>query len=238
MQFVEDADGVPVDGDRAGAMRQHAWAIWDHFAMKGIPVKTWTKTDLLNQQYYYSDMCRQFPELCLCDLNWKADKIAVDGYSSWYSNRHPATSVTIKNEADSTDKHSLVKRAGTPSFIASQSKKLKKADPSTTTITQPSISPTRPQSPLQPISPPLHDHQTNDNKSEQALQDVEPVISANKDYSGRVEGVEMTTEQREVGRGGIADIAGPPKVHFQQILCLLIASQSGSVEPIALINLL
>ena len=29
MQYAEDADGVPVDGDRA--MRQHARAIWDHF---------------------------------------------------------------------------------------------------------------------------------------------------------------------------------------------------------------
>lgn len=43
MQFVEDADGVPVDGDRAGTMRQQAQAIWDHFATKAIPIKTWTK---------------------------------------------------------------------------------------------------------------------------------------------------------------------------------------------------
>ena len=69
MQYVEDVDGVPVDGDRAGAMRQHAWVIWDHFATKGMPVKTWTKTDSLNQQCYYTDKCWQFPELRLCDLN-------------------------------------------------------------------------------------------------------------------------------------------------------------------------
>lgn len=215
MQYAEDADGVPVDGDRAGAMRRHARAIWDHFATKGIPVKTWTKTDSLNQQYYYTDMCRQFPELRLCDLNWKADKIAVDTYSSWYSNRRPATSFTIKNEADSADKHSLVKRAGTPSLHASQSKKLKKADPSTTAITQPSISPTRapsPQSLPQPTSP--HGHQTNGDELQQALQDVELVISANKDYSGGVEGVETTTEQQEVSGSEIGDTVGPPKVRF------------------------
>jgi len=178
MQYAEDADGVPVDGDRAGAMRRHARAIWDHFATKGIPVKTWTKTDSLNQQYYYTDMCRQFPELRLCDLNWKADKIAVDTYSSWYSNRRPATSFTIKNEPNSADKHSLVKRAGTPSLLASQSKKL---NPSTTAITQPSISPTHspsPQSLPQPTSP--HGHQTNSDELQQALQDAELVISKQK----------------------------------------------------------
>jgi len=162
-------------------------------------------------------MCQKFPELRLCDLNWKADRIAVDAYSSWYSNRHPATSVTIKNEADGTDKHSLVKRTGTPSLLASQSKKLKKAGPSITAINQPPIPSTHapsPLPPLQPTPPPLRSHQTNNDGSWRALQDVEPVIPANEDYSGGAEGVETTTEQRDVGRGGIADTAGPPKVRF------------------------
>ena len=236
MRFVEDADGVPVDGDRAGAMRRHARAIWDHFATKGIPVKTWTKTDSLNQQYYYSDMCRQFPELRLCDLNWKADKIAVDGYSSWYSNRHPATSVTIKNEADNTDKCPLVKRAGTPSLLDSQSKKLKKADPSATTITQPSTSPTRPQSPPWSSSSPLHGHQTDDEEPLQVLQDVEPVVSASEDCSGRVEGAETTTEQREVGRSGIADTAGLPKVRFANSVPFDCLSKAVLLQPITVVN--
>jgi hypothetical protein len=213
MQYMEDADGVPVDGDRAGAMRRHARAIWDHFATKGIPVKMWTKTDSLNQQYYYTDMCQQFPELRLCNLNWKADKIAMDTYSSWYSNRHPATSFTIKNEANSADKHSLVKHAGTP-FSLHKAKNSRKQ-------TLPQLpSPNRPfHQHVPPVrnlyhSPHHRSHQTNGDELQQALQDAELVISANKDYSGGVEGVETTTEQQEVGRSEITDTVGPPKVHF------------------------
>jgi hypothetical protein len=182
--------------------------------MKGTPVKTWTKTDSLNQQYYYTDMHWQFPALRLCDLNWKADKIAVDTYSSWYSNRRSATSVTIKNETDNANKHSLVKRAGTP-VLAPQSKKPKKADPSTA-ITHLPISPTSapsPQSSPRPTPPPLHDHQTHDQDAHQALEDVEPVISVNEDGSGDVEGAEMMTEQ-QVDTSGIMDMASPPKVCF------------------------
>ena len=68
------------------------------------------------------------------------------------------------------------------------------------------------------------------------LQDVEPVVSASEDCSGRVEGAETTTEQREVGRSGIADTAGLPKVRFANSVPFDCLSKAVLLQPITVVN--
>jgi hypothetical protein len=87
MRYVEDKDGNTIDGTRASAMRKAARLIWVHISLNnpGGPPPTWGKADVTMVQAYRSEMCRQFPELRLCESNWKADQIATDYYPSWYS---------------------------------------------------------------------------------------------------------------------------------------------------------
>jgi hypothetical protein len=83
MRYVQDAEGVVIDGYRASDIRGYARLIWDKFSSSGRAPKTWSKASLDVASDYQDQMCRHFPELALCDSNWKADKIATDNYPNW-----------------------------------------------------------------------------------------------------------------------------------------------------------
>lgn len=86
MRYVETDEGVVVDGHRCSEMRRLARSIWVHMANNGGLPTSWRKADVKLSQSYCREMCRKFPELRLCDLDWKADQIATDNYPSWYKN--------------------------------------------------------------------------------------------------------------------------------------------------------
>jgi hypothetical protein len=86
MRYVETDGGVVVDGHRCAEMRRLARSIWVHMANNGGLPTSWRKADVKLSQSYCREMCRKFPELRLCDLDWKADQIATDNYPSWYKN--------------------------------------------------------------------------------------------------------------------------------------------------------
>jgi hypothetical protein len=74
MTYVEDADGLLVDGAQASEMRRRAREIWNHFATAGTAPATWGKLDLPRLQFYRREMAAQFSELRLCEGDWKADR--------------------------------------------------------------------------------------------------------------------------------------------------------------------
>ena len=86
MRYVKDKDSVMIDGTRASAIRKAAHLIWVHISLNNPrgPPPTWGKADVNMVQGYHSEMCQQFPELKLCESNWKANQIATDNYPSWY----------------------------------------------------------------------------------------------------------------------------------------------------------
>lgn len=61
-------------------------------------------------------MCRRFPQLKLCEHNWKAEQIATEYYPSWYTNHHK--DAAIKQELDDT-KTRLTKRTRDPTIMVS-----------------------------------------------------------------------------------------------------------------------
>ena len=91
-------------------------------------------------------MASQFPELRLCELSWKSDKLAIDAYPSWYQT-HVKKSIKaeIKTET-STDEIVAVnarkKRSRPPSLLLSAQKKnkTKHLAPAHTNTTSVSIS--------------------------------------------------------------------------------------------------
>jgi hypothetical protein len=86
MLYVEDERGNVIDGHRATDIRRVARSIWVQLAGAGKAPKTWTKADVLTVDHYKREMRRHFPELGLCDQDWKADQIAIDNYPSWHQN--------------------------------------------------------------------------------------------------------------------------------------------------------
>ncbi|KAJ7116178.1 hypothetical protein C8R46DRAFT_1239453 [Mycena filopes] len=84
-QYIEDANGVVVDGFRLSAMMKVAGQIWFGFVGKGTAPRTWGQASLDVITLYNNEMCRQFPELRYCADNWKAQRLATANYSSWYT---------------------------------------------------------------------------------------------------------------------------------------------------------
>ena len=107
--FIEDENGNAVDGHCVTAIRAHARAIWVSLGKLNLLPATWGKADSKAQQEYRQEMRAKFPELSLCDNNWKADQIATDTYPSWYKN-HPENFLVVKEEPHQDASTSMLSR--------------------------------------------------------------------------------------------------------------------------------
>jgi hypothetical protein len=136
MRFVEDAEGLVIGGRRAQDIRRRMCRVFWHLAdQPGGPAPTWTGYAGIKQQYYYREMANMFPELRLCQLDWKADKLAIDAYPSWYQtymkkDRERVKQEKIKEEGPDNPVGVSVpeKRLRSPSLANVQMKKAKPSD--------------------------------------------------------------------------------------------------------------
>jgi hypothetical protein len=87
MKFVEDENGNVIDGYRASSIRKLARSLWAGLSKAGKAPKSWGKVDAQTSSQFQIEMCRKFPELRLCEGNWKVDLIATMNYPSWFSNQ-------------------------------------------------------------------------------------------------------------------------------------------------------
>jgi hypothetical protein len=109
LRYVEDEHGVVIDGFRASDMRKFARSIWNQLHGAGKAPRSWGKADLDVAAHYRHEMRRHFPELGLCEFDWKAEQLATDNYPNWASNifqgvklEHTDPSMTqIKRRRDS-----------------------------------------------------------------------------------------------------------------------------------------
>jgi hypothetical protein len=99
-KYIENVDGEPVDGYRIRDIHAHARAIWASFQAVGRAPQSWGKADMEISRHYRREMRLKFPELALCDNDWKADLVATTHYPSWYLNH--VKSIMIKEE-EATD---------------------------------------------------------------------------------------------------------------------------------------
>jgi hypothetical protein len=133
MLFVENKDGEPIDGHRATEIRRIARSIWAAFAKSGRAPKSWCKADMSTAQEYNREMRRFFPELCLCEFDWKAEQIAIENYPSWYQHHSKDNEKPVKHESvdmnldsDSTDEAVQVHVKRSKSNAITQAPKRKK----------------------------------------------------------------------------------------------------------------
>ncbi|KAG1771400.1 hypothetical protein EV702DRAFT_1202007 [Suillus placidus] len=84
-QFIEDADGEPVDGHRAKTMR-NVFSSYLHQLNQGdvkLP-PTWSQVALDIKEGFYHAIRSNHVEFRYCADNWKAEYLATHNYSQWY----------------------------------------------------------------------------------------------------------------------------------------------------------
>src|ERR1700728_2315928 len=100
MQYVEDKNGVVIDGFRVKMILGASQQLF--FQLQGVKrhPKTWGAAGTETLQAYCEEMEQKFPKLALCADSWKSKYIATQNYSSWY-NSHGK--VTVKAEESNID---------------------------------------------------------------------------------------------------------------------------------------
>jgi hypothetical protein len=158
MLFIEDANGVAVDGFRASEIRSHARSLFVEIASKTERPETWGTASVVIQRYFNHEMATRFPEFRYCELDWKVHKVATDAYPHW---NPPAKKVKQEISDTTTLSQASKKRPLASSTSSTKSKKAKLApSPSTpvTTATVPALAVLHQSSPsletLVPSSPP------------------------------------------------------------------------------------
>ncbi|KAF8155058.1 hypothetical protein K438DRAFT_1777937 [Mycena galopus ATCC 62051] len=66
-------------------MRDEARRIWKSLRMNGHIPERWGDADSVIRSYYAGEMRRFFPELQLCELDFKAHRIAINIYPAWHA---------------------------------------------------------------------------------------------------------------------------------------------------------
>ncbi|KAJ7272680.1 hypothetical protein B0H12DRAFT_591412 [Mycena haematopus] len=106
MWFVQDKDGHTVSGKRVKTMRNEARKVWKYLNRLGKLPEQWSSADSEVRGYYASEMRRLFPELQLCELDYKSHRIATIIYSAW-SKKYVKPGIKMEDikaeDADDTD---------------------------------------------------------------------------------------------------------------------------------------
>src|ERR1700722_5502086 len=151
LRFIEDSNGVVVDGYQVNKMRTLSNQIWTHLHDQGVSPVTWAQGSHIIQSYYHSTMYDRFPKLQLCEGHWKVDQIAISSYPGWYRNHKNAD---VKQEPDLQDVPAMkckshTKRSSTSDLTSTAPHKKLKV-PVATPTTQPAGIPETP-----PLTRPL-----------------------------------------------------------------------------------
>ena len=105
MCYIQQENGDTIDGWRATDIRRYARSIFIGFAMEGKVFHSWVEgVDAASRINFYRDMTARFPEVGLCELDWKSEQIASEIYSQWRCNW------ISKQEAEKTKGKSLPKQ--------------------------------------------------------------------------------------------------------------------------------
>ena len=89
LDFIESVEGATVSTERISGIRRAArelfisiQASWETNG-RNVPA-TWGAMSHGNKDYYRRKMKEQFPELALCEGDWKCEYVATQTYSGWY----------------------------------------------------------------------------------------------------------------------------------------------------------
>ena len=82
--FVQTEDGNYVSASQFDDIRKYARILWEIFLVEGVAPPKWTLAAPHTRRQYHQSMGAAFPEIKLCQNNWKADHFATLYYPGWY----------------------------------------------------------------------------------------------------------------------------------------------------------
>ncbi|KAF8878791.1 hypothetical protein CPB84DRAFT_1852272 [Gymnopilus junonius] len=86
MRYIQHENGKIIDGWRGAEICRYARSIFVGFAMDSKLFSSWVEgSDVTSWNNYYHYMVARFPELGLCELDWKSEQIAGEIYSQWHT---------------------------------------------------------------------------------------------------------------------------------------------------------
>ncbi|KAF8897772.1 hypothetical protein BD779DRAFT_1667693 [Infundibulicybe gibba] len=85
--FVEDRNGIPATGEILDRITAHARRVFSELLKSNAAPQKWSQGTPHAQNYFRAEMHHEFPDLRLCENNWKADKIATQLYPGWFGAR-------------------------------------------------------------------------------------------------------------------------------------------------------
>ncbi|KAI9067506.1 hypothetical protein FKP32DRAFT_1601069 [Trametes sanguinea] len=90
LQYLEDADGQVVSKYRVAEIAEHQRRLWEKYRSEGrLPLK-WSQADSDVVAHHRRNMYSKFPELALCDGDWKVTRFATERFSSWVRKYRPS----------------------------------------------------------------------------------------------------------------------------------------------------
>ncbi|OSD02893.1 hypothetical protein PYCCODRAFT_1435177 [Trametes coccinea BRFM310] len=82
-RFLEDADGQELDPDYISRMREFCRSFAKMMARRGCLPAIWKDVDLHIAELFHDALRMKFPEIQLCDGNWKANLLMSQVYYDW-----------------------------------------------------------------------------------------------------------------------------------------------------------
>jgi hypothetical protein len=108
-QFVEGADGMPVDGYRITAISNRLREIWHECWLKGIAPTTWGKGSATFRDFVRMQIYDYASELRFCEDHWKLDLIATTNYPGWYRTKESGGDSDKEEGSSTVDKENRYK---------------------------------------------------------------------------------------------------------------------------------
>ncbi|KAJ7786921.1 hypothetical protein B0H14DRAFT_2629987 [Mycena olivaceomarginata] len=110
--FIEDEDGNSIPGQRAKAARDQARKIWRYLDRSGRLPDCWNEADTVASSYYNGEMRCFFPELQLCENDYKANRIATLIFPNFLKHRNSKVKEEIKEDSEDADNAAAAVVAG------------------------------------------------------------------------------------------------------------------------------
>ncbi|KAJ3505412.1 hypothetical protein NLJ89_g7431 [Agrocybe chaxingu] len=88
-EYIENEDGISVDGKTAEAIRAHIRSIFRQLIqdkkIKKLPEK-WSNVTTMERRYIFHEIYHEYPDMRLCQNDWKADFLVSRVLSQWHTN--------------------------------------------------------------------------------------------------------------------------------------------------------
>lgn len=98
LAFIMDANGTSINGYGAIRIRQYARQLWQSLAKAGRDPPNWGNADASAVKFFRTHMYTEFPDLRLCENDWKVDMIAQKDYPSWHRSHGSENSKNLKRQ--------------------------------------------------------------------------------------------------------------------------------------------